>query len=222
MDRATYFFSTIGKKQIMALAGLALCGFVLTHAVGNLFLFVSPAAYNHYGHAIVSNPLLYVAEAGLLLFFGAHIISGIIITIRNRSSRLQKYAMQARGDKATSKTTRTMAAQGFVLFGFVILHLITFKYGPYYSTQVEGVEVRDLFKLVYEVFQSPTYVVGYIICLLVLCFHLSHGLYSAFQTLGLHHPKYMPKLKCASVGYGFFVASVFISQPLYMFFIYKG
>jgi succinate dehydrogenase / fumarate reductase cytochrome b subunit len=222
MDRTSYLCSTIGKKQIMAVAGLALCLFVLAHAAGNLLMFHSPEAYNKYGHAIVSNPLLYVAEAGLVLMFLAHIFSGVKVTLRNRAARPQNYAVNATGEKATSVTTKTMWVQGVAILAFVVLHLITFKYGPHYTTQVNGVEMRDLFKLVYEVFQSPVYVGWYLAVLLVLCFHLSHGLYSSLQTLGLHHPKYMPKIKCLSVLYGVFVSFAFISQPIYMMFIYKG
>lgn len=206
----------------MAVAGIALSLFVFMHAAGNLFLFVSPEAYNKYGHAIVSNPLIYIAEAGLVLFFAIHIVAGVILTIKNISSRPQKYAKLAKGDKATSIANRLMAVQGMVLFGFIVIHLITFKYGEYYETSVDGAIVRDLFRLVYEVFQKPEYVFSYILCLLVLCFHLSHGLYSALQTLGFNHPKFTPKIKCASVLYGLTVATMFISQPLYMYFIYKG
>lgn len=222
MGRASYFCSTIGRKQIMAIAGLALCAFVLAHAGGNIIMLFSADAYNKYGHALVSNPLLYVAEGGLVLMFLAHIVSGIKVTIRNMGARPQGYAVQASGEKATSKTTKSMWVQGIAILVFVILHLITFKYGPNYTTQVDGVEMRDLFRLVYEVFQSPIYVTWYIAALLILCFHLSHGLYSSLQTLGLHHPKYMPKVKCISVMYGVFVSFAFISQPIYMMFFYKG
>lgn len=219
---ATYFCSTIGRKQVMAVAGLALCGFVLMHAAGNMLIFVSPDAYNKYGHAIVSNPLIYLAEAGLAFMFLAHIISGVAVTVRNFSARPKGYAVCSQGEKATPKASKTMWVQGLVILGFVILHLITFKYGPHYKTQVDGVEVRDLFRLVYEVFQSPIYVLWYVVALLLLCFHLSHGLYSALQTLGLNHPKFMTKAKAASVAYGVFVSFAFISQPIFMMFIYKG
>lgn len=221
-SRAAYVFSTIGRKQIMAVAGLALCGFVLMHALGNMLIFISPDAYNAYGHAIVSNPLIYVAEGGLVLMFVAHIISGVVVTLRNRAARPKGYAVSSKGEKATSMVTKTMWLQGIIIFGFVVLHLITFKYGPHYKTQVDGVEMRDLFRLVYEVFQSPIYVTWYVVALLLLCFHLSHGLYSALQTLGLHHPRFMTNVKCASVGYGVLVSSAFISQPIFMMFIYKG
>lgn len=222
MKQAAYFCSTIGRKQIMAVAGLGLCGFALTHAVGNLLIFVGPDAYNKYSHALISNPLIYLAELGLAGIFFLHIVTGVSVTVRNRHARQTPYAMLASGPKATSKNTRTMAIQGLVVFGFVIYHLITFKYGAHYYTKVDGIEMRNLFRLVYEVFQSPLQVGWYIAALLILSFHLSHGLYSALQTLGLQHPKYTPKIKAFSVLYGIVISFAFVAQPLYMFFIYKG
>lgn len=218
-----YFSSTVGRKQIMALAGIGLCLFVLLHASGNMFMFISPEAYNRYGHSITSNPLIYIAEAGLIAIFVAHIMSGIILTIRNRRARNEGYAVASHGDKRTSYTTKTMAAQGLVILAFVVLHLITFKYGPYYETRVDDQVVRDLFQLVYEVFQSSSYVIWYIVALLILCFHLSHGLYSSLQTIGcLTNPKYSLAAKRVSIFYGLLVSVLFISQPIYMFFFYKG
>jgi succinate dehydrogenase / fumarate reductase cytochrome b subunit len=218
----SYFFSTVGRKQIMAVAGLGLSLFVLAHAAGNMFMFVGPDAYNKYGHALTSNPLIYAAEAGLIAIFLAHIVSGVVLTMRNFQSRPQGYAVTAKGDKSTSLTTKTMWMQGFVILLFVGIHLYTFKYGAHYETEIEGKVVRDLFRLIFEAFQSPIYVTWYVVALLLLCFHLAHGVYSALQTLGLQHPKYTPKIKCVSIGYGVLVAALFIAQPIYMFFFYKG
>lgn len=222
MKSATYISSTIGRKQLMAVAGLGLCGFVLTHAAGNMLIFVGADAYNSYSHALITNHLIYFAEAGLLGIFLLHIIAGVAVSIRNVRARSAGYAITPNGAKRTSLTTKTMAAQGVVLLVFVVLHLITFKYGPHYETQVNGVVMRDLFRLVHEVFQSSGYVVWYIAAMLALCFHLSHGLYSALQTLGANHLKYMPVMKRISILYGVVISFAFISQPLYMAFIYKG
>lgn len=222
MKRTPYLFSTIGRKQIMALSGIALCLFVLTHAAGNMFIFSGPEAYNKYSHMIITNPLLYVAEAGLVAIFLGHIVSGVILTLRNFGARQKGYAKLPSGDKAASAASRTMWIQGVVLLGFVVLHLITFKYGPHYTTQVNGESARDLFRLVFEVFQSGFYVAWYVVALLMLCFHLSHGLYSSLQTLGFHHPRFTPKLKCVSIIYGLVVAGAFISQPIYLHFFYIG
>ncbi len=222
MDQNSYFCSTIGRKQIMALAGLGLCGFVLMHAAGNMLILGGADTYNRYSYAIIHNPLILVAELGLLAMFVAHILLGVSVTLRNFAARPKGYGTCAKGEKRNSLTTKTMWIQGLILLGFVILHLKDFKYGPEYTTQIDGLEMRDLFKLVYEAFQSPFYVGWYIAAVAILCFHLSHGFYSALQTLGQNHPKYMPKVKCGSVLFGLVVAAMFISQPIYMMFFYKG
>jgi succinate dehydrogenase / fumarate reductase, cytochrome b subunit len=222
MNKAAYICSTIGRKQLMAVAGLLLCGFVLAHAAGNMFILAGPDAYNKYGHAIISNPFLYVAEAGLVLFFLVHIFMGVAVTIKNFSARPKGYAVSSSGEKRTSLTTKSMWIQGIIVLGFVIYHLMTFKYGAYYETQINGVAMRDLFKLVNEVFHDPLMVGWYIVALLILCFHLSHGLYSSLQTLGMNHPKYTPRVKCISVGYGLLVSFAFISQPIFIYFFYQG
>ncbi len=219
---SSFFCSTLGRKQLMAVAGLSLCLFVLSHALGNLLLLVSPQAYNTYAHGIITNPLLYLAEAGLVLMFVLHIIEGVLVTLTNRKARPQNYAVYASGEKRTTYTQRTMMWQGGVILAFVVLHLITFKYGEVYTVRYGDVEMRDLFRLVYEVFQSPGYVVWYIFAVAVLGFHLSHGFYSSLQTLGANHPAYTPKIKCASVLYGILIGVGFAVQPIYMMFFHQA
>lgn len=214
---SSYFSSTIGRKQIMALSGLALAGFVLTHMAGNLLLFVGAEAYNKYGHALTSNPLIYVAEAGLIAFFLFHIIKGIWLTITNRSARTTRYAKTPNGEKAASLASRTMIHQGIVIAVFVVHHLITFKFGPNYPVTYDGQEMRDLYRLVLEVFQSPAYVAWYIIASALAGFHLSHGVYSALQTLGFYHPEKTPCIQKISIAYGIIVSIGFISQPIFAF-----
>lgn len=214
--------STIGRKQMIGVAGLALSGFVLMHMLGNLLIFISPKVYNEYGHAIVSNPLLYAAEVGLVVFFLVHVVLALILTIKNFAARDHRYAMASSGAKATSLNTKTLWIQGILIFIFVILHLITFKYGAVYHIDYGKGEIRDLFRLMVEVFAQPGYVFWYIFCVLLLGFHLIHGLASSFQTMGLNHPRFQPIIKKISLVYGVVVAAGFISQPIYMFFFFKG
>jgi succinate dehydrogenase / fumarate reductase, cytochrome b subunit len=219
---SSFFCSTLGRKQIMAVAGLSLCLFVLGHVLGNFLMFIGPEAYNMYGYKLTSTPLIYVAEAGLLVMIVLHIVEGILVTRTNMKARPQNYAVYASGEKRTSYTQRTMMWQGSVILAFVVLHLITFKYGEVYTVRYGDQEVRDLFRLVYEVFQSPGYVAWYIIAVAILGFHLSHGFYSSVQTLGFNHPAYTPKIKSASVIYGIIIGVGFAIQPIYMMFIYKA
>lgn len=216
-----YFKSTIGQKQLMALTGLAWCGFVLSHMLGNILLFVSAEAYNKYSHALVSNPLIYLAEAFLVLTLLAHIGRGVAVTIRNRQAKHIANLKGLSGEKNSSFAVKTMIFQGVLIFLFVVYHLVTFKFGTVYMANYGGVEMRDIHKLVVEVFQSPTYVLFYVVMMWILALHLSHGFHSSLQTLGLHHPKYNSKIKCLSHLYAGAVSIGFALQPLYVFFFHQ-
>ena len=111
-----------------------------------------------------------------------------------------------------------MIFTGLLTFAFILLHLKTFKYGPHYTTLVDGVEVRDLHRLVMEVFQSPGYTAWYAGCLLFLGFHLRHGLWSAFQSLGVNHPRYTPIIYGAGILLAIVMAAGFIGIPLWIYF----
>ena len=216
-----YFKSAIGRKQLMAATGLVWALFVLTHMAGNLLILVSADAYNKYAHAIVNNPFLYIAEAGLLGTLALHILNGIWLTAENRSARTHKHAMPTNGAKSAKFQSRFMAFHGTILLVFIVLHIITFKYGPYYETVVDGVQVRDLHRLVIEVFQSPIYVAWYLVALVGVGLHLSHGLYSSFASLGVFHPKFSPLLQKIGYLYAVIVAAGFIVQPIYVYFIHR-
>lgn len=209
--------STIGKKYLMGLAGLVWTGFVLTHMAGNLLIFVSPDAYNAYGHAITSGGIIYAAEAVLILALVSHVLLAISLTRQNKAARPAAYATKAKGEKSVSLASQTMGIQGSFILLFIILHIITFKYGTYYETTVNGVPMRDLHRLIVEVFQQPGYVGWYIVCLILLGFHLSHGVGSVFQSFGWMNGNYQPVLKKISYLYAAVVALGFIAQPLYVF-----
>lgn len=217
-----YLQSTIGRKQLVAVAAAGLSIFVLTHMAGNLLMFVSPQAYNEYGHAIVTNKLILIIESGLVAIFLAHAVIAMVLAWRNRQARPQRYAVSATGEKATSTASKTMAIQGTLILIFVVLHLRTFKFGTHYDVDYGHGPIRDLFRLMAEVFQSPGYVIWYVLSMVVLGIHLSHGVKSMAQTLGIHHPHYQHKIKIASYVYASLVAIGFISQPIYMFFFYQG
>lgn len=215
-------FATILRKQLVAITGLGLTLFVLTHMAGNLLILISAQKYNEYGHALISNPLLEVAEIGLVAAFFGHIALALALQILNRRARPSGYAVNAAGAKATSLPSKSMAPQGLIILVFLITHLITFKYGAHYEVNYGHGSIRDLHRLVVEVFQQPGYVAWYVIALLVLGLHLSHGVKSMFQTVGAHHPRYEKCLKGFGYLYAFVVAAGFLSQPLYVFLIHKS
>ncbi len=214
-----YMTSAIGRKQLMAATGLAWSLFVLSHMAANMLILFSAEAYNKYSHVLTSNPAIYLAEAGLVLMILAHIVNGVRLAIQNRCARPQKYSMPTGGEKAARFQSKWMVYHGTLLAIFLVWHLLTFKFGAIYTVTYGGVEMRDLHRLVLEVFQSPTYVVGYFLCMIAVGLHLSHGFYSAFASLGLSHPRYASLVNKFGCLYAAIIAAGFISQPIYVYFI---
>ncbi|MBX3020501.1 MAG: succinate dehydrogenase cytochrome b subunit [Bdellovibrionales bacterium] len=214
--------SSVGRKQLIGVTGLGLCGFLVAHMAPNMLILFSAEMYNKYSHALISNPLIYAAEVGLLLLFLGHLVFALRLSWMNWRARDTRYAVMSNGPKRTAWAQRSLWAQGLVILVFVILHLITFKYGTHYSVTYDGVEMRDLHKLVVEVFSEPAYVIWYVVALFVLFFHLRHGLGSSLQTLGINHPRYNCAIKVASWAYAVIVVGGFLSQPIYVYLLQRG
>jgi succinate dehydrogenase / fumarate reductase cytochrome b subunit len=191
----------------------------MMHMLGNMLIFVGAKAYNSYSHALISNPLIYVVEALLVFLLLVHVFIALGLKLRNMRSKPTKYAVSPIREKSTSLSSRTMAYTGMAVLAFIIWHLITFKFGNEYSAFYDGVRMRDLYALVFEKFSSPTYVVLYSICMVLIGFHLWHGVKSIFQTLGIHHPRYQCAIKCFAYSYAVIVAIGFLSQPIYVYFV---
>lgn len=216
-SKCSFLFTTILRKQVVALTGAGLSLFVLAHMLGNMLIFLGPEVYNTYSHKLISNPAIYLIEAALVFIFLVHVALAVTLNLRNKSARTQGYASGTNGNKAVTLASKTMVYQGVLLFVFIVLHLLTFKFGNYYQVDYNGLVIRDLYRLVIEVFQSPVYVVGYVFCMIVLLLHLSHGVSSVFQTLGLGHPRYKSRVDKMACAYSLIVALGFISQPVYVF-----
>jgi len=182
--------SPIGRKVLMALTGLLLSAFLVVHLAGNLLVFSGATHFNEYSANMLSNPLIYVAEIGLLVLFVAHFVSGILVYRQNQAARPIGYEKKERAGYTSHKSiaSTTMIFSGLFLLFFVPFHLVTFKFGTHYTTASEP-HVRDLYRLVIEVFSSPTYVVFYLVAMVIVGFHLWHGVSSAFQSTGLYYRK---------------------------------
>jgi succinate dehydrogenase / fumarate reductase cytochrome b subunit len=212
--------ASIGQKQIMAVTGLLLCGFLVTHMIGNFTLFIGPDAFNKYAHALASNPLIYLAEVGLATLFIAHIVMAFKVVIGNKVARPVPYYAYNKSGRGGTFASATMAYSGVIALVFLVFHIIGLKFGTQYSTIVDGVEMRDLYKTTIEYFQNPIAIAGYLIAMISLGVHTSHGFWSAFQSLGLNHPKYMPKIQLASKLFGLYVAIGFSVLPIFCY--YQG
>ena len=218
MPSHNYFTSSIGKKQITAITGLGLLGFTAVHLAGNLLLLAGSDSFNAYGHTLVNNPFIGVVQLGLLAFFLIHISMAATVTLQNVSARGKRYYVKNRTGRGETIASMTMPYTGVILLVFIILHLINFKYGTHYETTVDGVVMRDLYKLVVEYFANPLYVAWYVFAMLALGLHTGHGLQSSLQTWGLNHPKYTPTVKVISVAYGIAVAIGYSSLAIFCYF----
>ncbi len=209
---ATVFWSTLARKILLAVSGLVLALFVVGHLGGNLLLFVSPETFNSYSNHLISlGPFLVVIELFLLGFFLIHFFTAVYTTWKNWRSRTDGYAVsESRGGPSRMTiASRTMIWSGLVILVFLIFHVLTFKYGPGieqgYVTTIDGRQVRDLYRLVVESFGDTYYVIFYVVSMVFLGLHLSHGLWSAIQSLGGYQRRLTPII----YGLGFAAAIVF-------------
>ena len=205
----------IGRKMVMALTGLALIGFLITHMAGNLVIFSGAEAYNNYSHKLISNPLIYLAEFILLAFFVGHFINGFIVTYTNKKARPVAYQVKKGANHTSRKSisSSTMIVSGLILLIFVPLHLITFKYGPAYAWAANP-EVRDIHRLVMEEFTEVGEVIWYVLAMIVVGFHLWHGFMSAFESLGINHNK---KIRCLGHVLATVITGGFVIIPILIF-----
>ena len=212
------FTSSVGTKVLIALTGITLVGFLIFHLAGNLLLFFGPTAYNEHAHALISNPLVIPAELGLLAIFLLHAIKAISNFVRNRGARPKRYevARWAGGASRKSLASTSMIVSGLIILAFVPLHLIKFKYGPYYDAPEPG--VRDLYRLMIEVFQSGWTVSIYVITMIVIGMHLRHGVSSSLQSLGLIPARWTTPFLLTGIALAVLVGAGFVLIPLYIYF----
>jgi succinate dehydrogenase / fumarate reductase cytochrome b subunit len=205
--------ASIGKKYLMAWTGLFWCFFVLMHLVGNLGIYLGKHAYNSYSAKLLAlGPILVVAEVGLLVFLLAHAILAVLVTLENSSARPEGYAMdRAKGGR--NFASNTMIWTGLLIFVFLVLHVWMLKYGDHET--VEG--MTDLHGAVVTMFANPGWAAWYVLSVVLLGFHVGHGLQSSLRTIGWNSERSFPRIRKLSVGFGFLVAIGYASIPFWAF-----
>ncbi len=210
--------SSVGRKFLMGITGLAMFTFLIGHVTGNMLIFAGEDAFNAYGHVLISNPVIYVVEAGLILLFVSHFVTGIALTKENRDARPIGYQRNdnAGGVSRKSLASTTMILSGLVLLAFVPLHVNGFKFGVFYDS-VNDPGVRDLRRLVLEAFTSPAYTAAYVGALAVIGFHLWHGFGSAFESLGVGYSRGLKRLGqvlalVITAGFIFIPLAIYLSE----------
>lgn len=205
--------SSVGRKLIMGLTGLFLLVFLVMHLAGNLLLFnQDPEPFTKYAEFMSTNGIIRVMEVVLVLGFLLHIISGIMLTMKNRQARPQGYKKSAAGANS-SISSRTMAFTGSLIFIFLIVHINSFVV----KHRIIGTE-DTMYHTVIDAFQygwGGFYWLFYVAAMILLAFHLNHGFQSAFQTLGLNHKKYTPFIKGLGLIYSIVVPAGYAAIPVY-------
>jgi succinate dehydrogenase / fumarate reductase cytochrome b subunit len=183
--------SSIGRKWIVGISGGLLVLFVLAHLAGNLTIYVGPygEGINVYAQALHASPiLLWGARGGLLVVFVVHIFTTLSLVLENRRARPQRYAVNARVQSTIF--ARTMALSGLVVLSFLIFHVLQFAAGMSPHSHLYDLEGRhDVAAMIILSFHNPLVSGFYLLSLVLLGMHLSHGISSVFQTFGLNGRK---------------------------------
>ena len=201
--------TSVGKKLMMAVTGLGFCCFLTIHLAGNLTLYGGEDFFNSYVEHLHSlGPLVTLAEMGLLLFAVIHVLTGMLLFYQNYKARPVRYWVNKRAGGRTLGSA-TMPYTGIILLLFVIFHLINFHF-------VDKTETTT-FQLLSQAFANPVYIFIYMFAVIIAAIHVSHGFWSAFQTLGADHPKYTPFLRGLSIVFSVVIGMGFGFIPVYVY-----
>lgn len=219
---SNFLSSSIGKKVIMSLSGLFLIAFLCVHLTLNLFLILdnSGELFNHGANFMATNPVIKIVEPILALGFIIHIIWASVLTLQNQKARPVKYAQRNQSQNATW-ASRNMYILGALVLVFLIIHLYNFWWnikitGNLAHVVVDGVEMEDTYLLVSSLFKSSiAYCALYIIGAILLGLHLTHGFWSAFQSIGFSNQIWRKRLECLARILAVIIAVGFSIIPLY-------
>lgn len=226
---AAWLFSSIGKKIVVALTGAAMVLFVIGHLLGNTTIFLGPDLINEYAmHLRDLGPLLWVIRLGLLAIVGLHIFFTMLLWKENQAARPQKYAVSA--PMKTTVFARTMRLSGLIVLAFIVFHLAHFTLhlvqpqNAVFKTVLDGREVNDVYKMVVLGFRNPLVSGFYIFALALVASHLSHGIGSLFQTLGLNNNTTRPALEIGAkiLAWALFAGYAAIPISILVFGLGKG
>jgi succinate dehydrogenase / fumarate reductase cytochrome b subunit len=208
--------TSVGKKFYMAVSGAIFIGFLIAHMVGNLKMYMGSEAFNHYAEFLreVGYPIL-PHMAGLWIFrivllgcVGLHMLSAWQVYTQSRNARGSKYTKEE--SLSFAYASRTMRWGGVIIATFVVYHLLHFTIGSVHPDFVHG----DAYRNVVIGFQNPLVAGLYILALVMITFHVYHGLWSAFQTVGANHPKYNPYRRPLALVLALVLLAGFLSVPL--------
>lgn len=208
---ASFWASTNGKKAVMAVTGVILFAFVTVHMLGNLQVFEGPDKLNAYGRFLHGVPeLLWATRLVLLTSVLLHIIASVQLALRRSAARPVAYAVKH--NVASDYASRTMYWSGPILLAFIIFHLLHLTAGVVHP-EASFLEA-DVYHNVVAGFQVWYVSAWYIFSMILLGFHIRHGAWSMFQSLGINHPRHTPILKQAALVFAIVITCGYIAIPL--------
>lgn len=217
-----FWQSSIGKKIVVALTGAYLVFFLAGHLVGNMLIYQSSEDFNHYAdflHNMLHGWGIWIFRITMLVALGLHILATIQLTAANRASRPNRYQHDA--TMVASRSSRMMIWSGLTVLVFFIFHIL------HYTVRVQDdlrllAEHKQNWAMTIAGFQNLLVVLFYILSMALLCSHLSHGVASIFQTLGLRTKKTAPAVQLFSKAYSVIIFVGFISIPISVYFFGYG
>ena len=206
---ARFYESTIGKKAVMAATGLILFGFLIAHMLGNLQIFLGRAVMNHYAETLHGNPgLLWTARTILLVSVVLHIWASIPLALLKKKARPVAYVKRA--NVQSSFASRTMMWSGPIIAAFVVFHLLHLTTGTLHPNFAK----LDAYNNLVTGFKVIPAAIAYIVAMVLIGMHLSHGIWSMFQSVGICHPRYTPMVKKFAAVVSWILVAGFVSVPV--------
>lgn len=214
--------NAITRKNLMALTGLFLSFFLIIHLLGNLQLIMPPdearLQYNLYSDFLSNNMLIKLISYVLYASILAHAIDSVYLSIKAKKASGPSYVKDQR-NRASKWYARQMMLLGTIVFAFLVIHFKDFWYIYKFGTlPLDSAGHKDLYGLVIVAFQDLWYVILYAVSILALGFHLLHGFFSAFRSLGLYHPTYNRLVKFIAIGFATAMSVGYIIIPFYIYF----
>jgi len=217
--------SSIGRKVIMSVTGLFLILFLTFHSIMNVTVLFSTGVYNAICEFLGANWYAVAASLVLAMGFVLHILYALYLTWLNYKARgNDRYALTKR-QEGVAWSSKNMFVLGLIIFGFLALHLYQFWFKMQYA-ELTGVQTGDYHPAdgaayIIQLFSQPLYCILYIIWLTALWFHLTHGIWSALQSIGMNNKTWLPRLKCFANAYSTFVILLFMAIPVLFLFGYR-
>lgn len=209
--------SSVGRKFIMAITGACLVLFVTFHCLMNAVAICWPAAYNSICEFLGANWYALIASAGLAVLIILHIIYALMLTLQNRKARGQQRYSISKRPASVEWSSQNMLVLGIVILAFLVVHMIQF-WARMQLVEIMGCEdtlppaAGTLF--LQKAFELPWTLIVYGIGFIALWFHLNHGMWSMFQSVGWNNTTWMPRLKGIALWWTSIVVVLFFAEGI--------